>query len=562
MRLHGSSAGLDPGGLVPGEDLVLTLHEPHGIDLRDGVLAHDHLDMDGRRGVDLAAVQAVEEWRDRYGSALTLDGVNLAEIWELMILDSVLPAVRDAAGLRRAIEAYSCRVLEVTDGDSRTHLIALAAAEPAGIEVRVVPAGVDAAKEGAGSARRRPSGIGRLGHLPLALLEGTGFPSRMHRDAVLFLSYWPLMPFFDRLLLEGGRPAISLRSRPTGPARSLKALPRGGFLGRPGATARRRSRRRVLAAVQALRATPSSQEVLGLDLGPCIHEITLDIVEGGALDDLAWAATARRAFRRSPPRALLTAYDLEPGARLFVTLANEAGIRTIALAHGAYLLPQPLADLDICDEALLWSHAIAPPITRWDRPVHLVGYPLPHDPPSTKRRPAAEIGPRIVVLGQPAAGTNALIDRRITVRHYAAAIAAVHRVLPDAEIIVRPHPAEDRASALAAMARSPSANLRLDPSTAILELFESCDLCIGGMSTATLQTALVGTPLIVLNLSGYDWPAPIGGDTSVPVADSEASLGSLLRRWADGEPWPGREDLLDGLGAHGEDASDRLLAVV
>ena len=166
------------------------------------------------------------------------------------------------------------------------------------------------------------------------------------------------------------------------------------------------------------------------------------------------------------------------------------------------------------------------------------------------------------MLGQPAAGTNALIDRRITVRNYATAIEAIHRTLPDAEIIVRPHPAEDRASALAAMARSPTANLRLDPSTEILELFRSIDLCIGGTSTATLQTALVGTPLIALNLTGFDWPAPLGGDTTVPIADSEESLVLLLQRWAGGEPWPGREDLLDGLGAHGDDATERLLAVV
>ena len=208
----------------------------------------------------------------------------------------------------------------------------------------------------------------------------------MHRDAVLFLSYWPLMPFFDRLLTEGGRPAISLRSRPSGARRSLEALRRGGWLGRPGPLRRRRSRRRVLDAVRALRAQPRSQEVLGLDMGRCIHEITLDIVEGGALDDLAWAATVRRAFRRSPPRAMMSAYDVEPGARLFVSLAQEAGVRTIVLAHGAFLLPQPIADMDVCDEAALWSHATAPPITRWDRPVHLVGYPLPHDPPPTRRR--------------------------------------------------------------------------------------------------------------------------------------------------------------------------------
>jgi hypothetical protein len=256
-------------------------------------------------------------------------------------------------------------------------------------------------------------------------------------------------------------------------------------------------------------------------------------------------------------------YDVEPRCRIVIALAQEVGIPTLVLAHGAFLLPQPMADMEVSDEIALWSRAVAPPITRWDRPVHMVGYPLPHTspPPVTRVRGAGR--PRVLVLVQTWVPHTTTIDARIPSRHCIAASAAIRRELPDAEVILRPHPSQDP-SAIAAFAEQfAGLDLRVDTTTDMLELLRGCGVCLGVTSTATLQAALVGTPVVVLNVTGFDWTWPLGGDTSVPVALDSDGLAAALARWASGERLPGREDLLAGLGAgHGDEGVERLLSAV
>src|SRR4029079_11266882 len=141
------------------------------------------------------------------------------------------------------------------------------------------------------------------------------------------------------------------------------------------------------------------------------------LAEQRALDDLAEASMLRRAFRGGRPAWVIGCYDIAPEARLMVLLAQEAGVRTVMLGHGAFLLPQPFGDLDLCDEVALWTRAVAPAMENWDRPIHEVGYPLPHDPPPpTRRRP--ERRPTIAVLGQLTVTTTSTLDDRITMRTY------------------------------------------------------------------------------------------------------------------------------------------------
>jgi len=261
----------------------------------------------------------------------------------------------------------------------------------------------------------------------------------------------------------------------------------------------------------------------------------------------------------------VSACDADPDGRLITSLAQAAGIRTLTLAHGAYLLPQTLVDLDLCDEPLLWSEAVAPPITNLERPIHVVGYPAPTPTaPPTRPAPASD-RPRVLVLAQPAPYGVGLAGPRIAMRQYAAAVGVLLAHRPHARIVLRPHPSAARREAeLELAARFPGATFEIDGSSAILDLLARCDLCIGTITTATLQAALVGTPVVALNLMGFEWRWPLGGETTVPVAHDERDLRTWLDRWSSGSPLPGREDLLRALGAStdGDDPTDRMLAIL
>jgi len=112
------------------------------------------------------------------------------------------------------------------------------------------------------------------------------------------------------------------------------------------------------------------------------------------------------------------------------------------------------------------------------------------------------------------------------------------------------------------MAAEATGEVRVDRTTPIEALLAGHDLCIGGASTATLQAALAGTPVVVLNVSGCAWPWPIGEDTAVPVAHGVEELATWLMRAARGERLPGHEDLVEALGARDGGAVSRLAEIV
>jgi hypothetical protein len=287
----------------------------------------------------------------------------------------------------------------------------------------------------------------------------------------------------------------------------------------------------------------------------------MSLARSRAALDVARSRTLRRAFERARPACVVSAWDNHPDARLVISRAREADVPTFVLSHGAYLQPTLVRDMNVGDEILLWSEAMERPQPPRER-AHVVGYPLPHPPPpETRRLDPDAASPRIAVIAQPTLRFP-LIDGRIEMRQYLTAIDAILERAPEATIVLRPHPERGRAAALKAAGERPGADVEIDASSPVLELLAGCDLCVGTASGATLQSALVGTPVIALNLNAYEWLWPLGGDTRVPVARSQRELSDWLGRWLGGERLPGGEDLIAGLGAHGADASARVLEVI
>src|SRR4051794_34640536 len=107
MRIFTTSAGLKPSALVPGQDLVLEGVEAHGLDIPQGVLADDYADVDTRRAIDDSCPDVLDRWAAACEERFTSDGIHLPWVWEFELLsDAVMPAIRRAVGLSRALACH------------------------------------------------------------------------------------------------------------------------------------------------------------------------------------------------------------------------------------------------------------------------------------------------------------------------------------------------------------------------------------------------------------------------------------------------------------------------
>jgi hypothetical protein len=124
-------------------------------------------------------------------------------------------------------------------------------------------------------------------------------------------------------------------------------------------------------------------------------------------------------------------------------------------------------------------------------------------------------------------------------------------------ITVRPHPALGRKDyeVLAADAGADD----VDTTTPGRELLAGAAVCVGALSTMALEAALVGTPVVMLDVEGGDWPAPFDGRGDVPYArDADEAASALADALATGEV-RGRETLLDALGVPVSDPVGRVV---
>ena len=557
MDVHTTSRRLDPARLAEGRDLVLALHPADGLALPAGVLAHDHLSIGERHRIDALALDALASWRALHDEALTLDGACLPDIWTFKLYERVNACLVAALGLRAAIEAQRPDVLRAADADPLTALVVRAAGAATGVRVE------------AGGGRAPPAfverpvvpALRRAARAAVRAATARGVPSRLRPGATLFLSYWPIMPLLDRLLADPAwRPAIALEMRPARPQRSLAAARQGGWLGIPSRHEVARAERRAHAALREVARAPAI-DVDGVPVGAAIHHAALSLARPWAGRHLATFAFTRCSLRDGRPAAVVGTYELEPYARLILRAARDAEVPTFNVAHGAYLLPQPVSDLELADEAALWSEAIAPPMTHRGRPAHVVGYPLAHERAPARSFRAAR-ATRIAVLAQTTAPSTATVDGRVVMRHYVEALTAIARSLPGATAILRPHPSQGAPPMRALRARFRAVDLELDATGAIRRLLAGVDLCVGSASAATFEAALAGAAVVVLNVTELEWRWPLGGDTAVPVARTAAELSAHLDRWRADGTLPGRDDLLAGLGVNGGDPTKRCVELL
>ena len=130
----------------------------------------------------------------------------------------------------------------------------------------------------------------------------------------------------------------------------LRTALRGGWLGHPGARARRRAEARAAEAIAAARAWPADADELDLAL----DRWALHVLTERAASTLAAGTHARRAFAGAPLGSLLVPFDGTADVALLVDEAHRVDISTLLVQHG-FDSRLGVPDKERADVIALWS---------------------------------------------------------------------------------------------------------------------------------------------------------------------------------------------------------------
>lgn len=533
--------------LLAGQDLVLEIAPADGLALADGVAVDDYLDSDSRTRVDAWCRSQFESWRSRHLQALTVEEVDLTEVWEVeLIAQCFLPAARLLHGLPPALAAMNADRLVTSNVSEGMARVAAAVAAHAGVEAD----GESRADFSHEPVRRRPP----WAH---ALAGSLGMPPRV-RGEVLYVPYRNSSSLLRELLQRPHGPRIvssRLLTVGIGGRNTAAVAGHGGWIGYPGQRARRRSRLTVTAALATTLATRPEEP-----LEAALDCFALETLERLSLDTLAEVRHARRALRRSRVSLGLLPFDSPEQVRMLLPALREVGARTLLIQHGfSARMGDP--DMRLADHLAIWSEhdrSLSPQrdpatVTITGNPgvTHLYG----------RTRPRRVHRGRSVVLVDYPARLSTSIGGRFTMSHIATAVTALARTRPGTAVLIRPHPSDLSADCYELLAAShASLRISIDASSPIESLLADADLCIGGLSTATLQACVLDVPTVFLDTAGIERPWPFQG-SSLPVATDVPSLAESIVSVLGSSEIAGRQAAAEALGMR-PDAIERLAELV
>jgi hypothetical protein len=272
-------------------------------------------------------------------------------------------------------------------------------------------------------------------------------------------------------------------------------------------------------------------------MASAVHRRALALLADEAPDMLALHAHLGAGARRGRARAALLPYDSPPIARTVLAAGSATGMGSLLVQHGFdSRLGDP--DKERAAHVALWSGRdrddlagrAAGELTVTGNPGvdHLAGRPA---------APRSARGPALVLVEYPSR-LSAAVDQRIGARHVEVALRALAHAQPGVQAIVRPHPSELRPQVFAALGSGiEGVHVTVDTVTPIEALAQRCSCCVGALSTATLQAAVLGVPTVFLDLAGVPRPWPFdGAPDGFPRATGENELADLLRARRGAEP--------------------------
>ncbi len=298
-------------------------------------------------------------------------------------------------------------------------------------------------------------------------------------------------------------------------------------------------------------------------LDAAIDAYALETLWRIAGDTLAHVWHARRALASGNVRLGMVPFDGEERARMLLVALDAAGIPSLLVQHGFLDWEGGMPEMTLANHLAVWSERAQPvPSDQTLRTVTVTGNPgAAHLADRAPVRRATR-GRSIILVDYPGR-VSAVIDGRVSMRHVAAALDALAAARPGTRAVIRPHPSDlyhDAYLELVPARGMLDVEVEVDAETAIEPLLASGDLCIGSMSTATLQSCALGVPTVVLDTTGVARPWPFCKGALSVVAEADELADAITAVLASREI-AGRDAALDALGVR-RDATERVVDLV
>lgn len=535
--------------LKPGRDLLLP-DDPAAGEAPVGTLLHDWLDAGARRRAQEDADRAMAAWRARSDSALSPEGICLpAVLAGHLQVDAFLAVTRIAAAIPAFVEVERPSRVELHGVDPE-----LADALAATLEGLGVAVGVSAL----GPPPRYPIGLARSVRRSrlTPLREALGVPG-LPRGKALIQPFRNLSGLWRALPARGIDPVLDPLLPPPLPPHELAIrIRRGGFIGHPGGIARRRSRaelRRTLAAV----AEPSAQSED--PLAALAERRALEVLRQLAGDTMALAGVFRAAVGRGL-RAAVVPSDTAPYARTFAAATRESGGTLVRVQHGFYSdlwrvdgALVPYVDGLEAERVAVWAPRDAARLQGIAKgEISVTG-----NPGAVELGDGGGKGTAALVLVQSASPATLTFDVRASRRYLTEALAGIAAAGFSGPVVLRPHPL-DPTDYEQVTARAPRVSVSSEGT--LTEAFERARLCIGTLSTSTLEAVASGVPTVFLDVTDAALPWPFDGSGALTRATDGASLAEALTS-IDATLERSRPAAREALGAR-PDALDRVVDLV
>jgi hypothetical protein len=240
----------------------------------------------------------------------------------------------------------------------------------------------------------------------------------------------------------------------------------------------------------------------------------------------AWLAPIERHLRDMRPTAIILDEDATPLKRAMVAVARRHGASSVVVQHGAPCGRfgfSPLAADNIC----VWNEATHEQLLQWDVPderIAVVGWPRPASPsvlrPPRLRRAGmlrAQRGePHFLLLATvpPSDSRPDTVEFHLTGRNHEAMLEMVCAVVAEhaaARLTVKLHPrAADVAVLKRVLARWPKVRTTIVRRKSLAALLATTDCVLSCASTAGIEAALVGAPVVQL--------LPLGSGNVLPAS--------------------------------------------